>query len=88
MRDKEGDVWAGLKETYSSTGVALVLSAGTTICGFAVLLISDMPVVRDFGVVTAITVFFSLILALVLLPTFLLLDSDTQTEGSESTGGD
>ncbi len=81
MRDKEGDVWAGLKETYSSTGVALVLSAGTTICGFAVLLISDMPVVRDFGVVTAITVFFSLILALVLLPTFLLLDSDTQTEG-------
>ncbi len=88
MREKEGDIWAGLKETYSSTGVALVLSAGTTICGFAVLLISDMPVVRDFGVVTAITVFFSLILALILLPTFLLLDSDTQEGDSTSSGGE
>ncbi len=84
MREKEGDIWSGLKETYASTGVALVLSAGTTICGFAVLLISDMPVVRDFGVVTAITVFFSLTLALILLPTFLLLESDFNN-GKEST---
>ncbi|MDP6906646.1 MAG: MMPL family transporter [Candidatus Thalassarchaeaceae archaeon] len=82
-REKEDDLWAGLKETYASTGVALVLSAGTTICGFAVLLISEMPVVRDFGVVTAITVFFSLILALVLLPTFLLLDSQSKNGTSE-----
>ena len=87
MRDVEGDVWAGLREMYASTGVALVLSAGTTICGFAVLLLSRMPVVQDFGVVTAITVFFSLVLALVLLPVFLVLDSQSRNGDSKSEEG-
>ena len=36
MKSKEGDVWSGLREMYASTGVALVLSAGTTVCGFSV----------------------------------------------------
>ena len=78
MRIQEGDDWSGLKEMYASTGVALLLSAGTTICGFSILLLSQMPVIQDFGIVTAITVFFSLILALILLPVFLILDSQTQ----------
>lgn len=78
MKVKEGDVWSGMREMYASTGVALLLSAGTTICGFTVLLLSQMPVVQDFGIVTAITVFFSLVLALILLPVFLVLDSQTK----------
>tara|TARA_Y100000758_G_scaffold223946_1_gene161798 strand:- start:215 stop:874 length:660 start_codon:yes stop_codon:yes gene_type:complete len=78
MKAREGDVWSGLKEMYASTGVALLLSAGTTICGFSILLLSQMPVIQDFGMVTAITVFFSLVLALVLLPVFLVLDSEIQ----------
>jgi multidrug efflux pump subunit AcrB len=43
-----------------------------------------MPVVQDFGVVTAITVFFSLVLALVLLPVFLVLDSQSRNGDSNS----
>ena len=78
MKIREGDLWSGMKEMYASTGVALLLSAGTTICGFTVLLLSQMPVVQDFGIVTAITVFFSLVLALILLPVFLVLDSQTK----------
>ena len=78
MKSKEGDVWSGLREMYASTGVALVLSAGTTVCGFSVLLMSQMPVVQEFGLVTAITVFFSLVLAMVLLPVFLILDSQSK----------
>ena len=78
MKDKEGDVWSGMREMYASTGVALVLSAGTTVCGFSVLLMSQMPVVREFGLVTAITVFFSLVLAMVLLPVFLVLDAQSK----------
>ena len=78
MKIREGDDWSGLKEMYASTGVALLLSAGTTICGFCILLLSQMPVIQDFGIVTAITVFFSLVLALILLPVFLILDSQTQ----------
>ena len=34
-----------------------------------------MPVVQDFGIVTAMTVFFSLLLALGLLPILLVMDS-------------
>ena len=69
------DPWSALRETHSTTGVALVLSAGTTISGFLVLRISPMPVVQDFGIVTAMTVFFSLLLALGLLPILLAMDS-------------
>ena len=82
MKDREGDIWNGMQEMYASTGVALLLSAGTTVCGFAVLLFSQMPVVQDFGIVTAITVFFSLVLALILLPVFLILDTQTKNGSS------
>ncbi|MEC7704691.1 MAG: MMPL family transporter [Candidatus Thermoplasmatota archaeon] len=78
MKSKHMDVWSGMKEMYASTGVALLLSAGTTVCGFSILLVSKMPVVQDFGMVTAITVFFSLVLALILLPVFLIMDSQSR----------
>ena len=84
MKTKETDIWSAMREMYASTGVALVLSAGTTVCGFSVLLMSQMPVVQEFGLVTAITVFFSLILALVLLPVFLILDAQSKNGSSSS----
>jgi len=67
--------WEAVKEMHATTGVALLLSAGTSICGFLVLGLSPMPVVQDFGVVTALTVFFSLVLALGLTPLLLTADS-------------
>ena len=54
--------------SMSTTGVALLLSAATTALGFIVLLASPMPLIRDFGLITAVTVGFSLLLSLVLLP--------------------
>ncbi|MBT4070867.1 MAG: MMPL family transporter [Euryarchaeota archaeon] len=60
--------WEALRAALSTTGVALILSALTTAFGFLVLLFSPMPVIQDFGLITAVTVFFSLILALILLP--------------------
>ena len=50
-----------------------MLSAGTTVCGFLVLLMSPMPLVQDFGLVTALTVVFSLLLAVIFLPILLVL---------------
>ncbi|MCS5527491.1 MAG: MMPL family transporter [Candidatus Poseidoniales archaeon] len=67
--------WEAVKEMHATTGVALLLSAGTSICGFLVLRLSPMPVVQDFGVVTSLTVFFSLALALGLMPLLLTADS-------------
>ncbi len=46
----------------------MLLSAATTALGFMVLLASPMPLIRDFGLITAVTVGFSLLLSLVLLP--------------------
>ena len=72
-RERSDDVWDALEETISTTGVALVLSAGTTALGFLVLLFSPMPVVQQFGLVTALTVTFSLILSIIVLPVLLMM---------------
>ena len=66
------DNWKAVSKMHSSTGLALLMSAGTTICGFAVLTLSPMPVVREFGLITSLTVFFSVILSLVVLPVLLV----------------
>ena len=75
VKSKSLNSWEAMERMHSTTGVALIMSAGTTVCGFLVLIFSPMPVVRDFGIVTAITVFFSLILSLYVLP-ILLATSD------------
>ena len=76
-RSRSDDVWEALEETISTTGVALVLSAGTTALGFLVLLFSPMPVVQQFGLVTALTVTFSLILSVIVLPVLLVMSENT-----------
>ena len=81
-REKRDDVWEALEETISTTGVALVLSAGTTGLGFLVLLFSPMPVVQQFGLVTALTVSYSLILSILVLPVLLLM-SENNSPGGE-----
>ena len=81
-REKREDVWEALEETISTTGVALVLSAGTTGLGFLVLLFSPMPVVQQFGLVTALTVSYSLILSILVLPVLLLM-SENNSPGGE-----
>jgi predicted RND superfamily exporter protein len=61
-------IWPAMRDMYLTTGASLLISAGTTICGFMVLLLSPIPVIRDFGIVSAISVAFSLVLALLVLP--------------------
>ena len=78
-REKREDVWEALEETISTTGVALVLSAGTTSLGFLVLLFSPMPVVQQFGLVTALTVTYSLVLSIIVLPVLLLMSEVNST---------
>ena len=80
-RETRDDVWEALEETISTTGVALVLSAGTTALGFLVLLFSPMPVVQQFGLVTALTVTYSLILSIIVLPVLLLMSENNSSGG-------
>ena len=67
------DPHAALQRTYRSTGAAVLASGATAIAGFAVLVVSDIRMLRDFGFVTVIDLTVSLLGVLLVLPAVLLL---------------
>jgi predicted RND superfamily exporter protein len=67
------DPHAALARTYRSTGAAVLASGATAIAGFAVLVVSDIRMLRDFGFVTVVDLTVSLLGVLVVLPAVLLL---------------
>jgi hydrophobe/amphiphile efflux-3 (HAE3) family protein len=68
---------AGVEEAlqlaYSRTGAAVIASGATAIAGFAVLIASDVQMLRDFGLVTVVDLAAALIGVLLVLPATLLL---------------
>lgn len=62
-----------LARTYASTGRAVLASGATAIAGFAVLVLSDISLLRNFGAVTVVDLAVSLLGVLVVLPSVLLL---------------
>jgi predicted RND superfamily exporter protein len=69
---KSQDPKESMQTTIERTGSAIFISALTTICGFAVLLLSPMPLTQHFGVITAATIFYSFDLAVFVLPLLLV----------------
>jgi hypothetical protein len=61
-----------LERTYASTGAAVLASGVTAIAGFAVLIASDIAMLRDFGLVTVIDLAVSLLGVLIVLPAVLV----------------
>jgi hydrophobe/amphiphile efflux-3 (HAE3) family protein len=64
---------AALQRTYRRTGAAVLASGVTAIAGFGVLALSDIRMLRDFGIVTVIDLAVSLIGVLLVLPAVLAL---------------
>jgi uncharacterized protein len=62
-----------LRRTYASTGAAVVASGSTAIAGFAVLALSDVKMLSDFGRVTVVDLTVSLLGVLAVLPAVLML---------------
>jgi predicted RND superfamily exporter protein len=62
-----------LARAYRSTGAAVLASGTTAIAGFAVLVLSDIRMLRDFGAVTVIDLLVSLLGVLIVLPSVLVL---------------
>jgi predicted RND superfamily exporter protein len=50
------------------TGLAFFTSACTTIGGFAVLMVSPLPLLRDFGIIVTLNVAIALLAALIVMP--------------------
>jgi hypothetical protein len=65
------DPAAALERTYRSTGAAVLASGVTAIAGFAVLAVSDIRMLRDFGAVTVVDLTVSLLGVLLVLPSAL-----------------
>jgi len=64
-----------LESTIKLTGSAILISGLTTVCGFAVLFLSPMPLVRNFGIITAATIVYSVIIAIFVLPSMIWLSN-------------
>ncbi len=60
-------------KSIKTIGVAVSLSAITTMIGFSSFLISDLPPLREFGVFAALGIFYTFILAVTLLPALLVI---------------
>jgi uncharacterized protein len=67
------DPTEALARTYRSTGAAVVASGVTAIAGFAVLIVSDVRMLRQFGEVTVVDLTVALVGVLVVLPAVLVL---------------
>lgn len=69
---KKFEAELAVQRTIRSTGTALFISALTTVCGFIVLTISPIPPIQHFGIITAMTIIYSSILAMVVIPILLM----------------
>jgi len=70
-----------LRRAYRRTGAAVVASGVTAIAGFGVLALSDITMLRDFGLVTLIDLSVSLLGVLVALPAALVLSGAGAEDG-------
>ncbi len=67
------DTVEALRRTYRRTGAAVAASGVTAIAGFGVLVLSNITMLRDFGLVTLIDLSVSLVGVLVALPATLVI---------------
>jgi predicted RND superfamily exporter protein len=60
-------------QSTKQIGTAITVSGVATVCGFAALIFSSFNMISNFGLVTVITVGFSLVGAIVVMPAILIL---------------
>jgi hydrophobe/amphiphile efflux-3 (HAE3) family protein len=75
------DTIEALRRSYRRTGAAVAASGITAIAGFGVLALSDIRMLRDFGLVTLIDLSVSLLGVLVALPAALVLSGAAAEDG-------
>jgi len=78
-RNAGRDLRAALEATYSRTGAAVLASGVTAIAGFAVLIASDVGMLREFGFVTVIDLAVALLGVVIALPATLVLAEQRPT---------
>src|ERR1700722_10601178 len=79
------DTIEALRRSFRRTGAAVAASGVTAIAGFGVLVLSDIRMLRDFGLVTLIDLSVSLVGVLVALPAALMF-AERRAEGRSVSG--
>lgn len=74
---------AAAKSTRT-TGRALLIAMGTTVAGLLSLLISQVPPVRQFGITSASSIVFAMILSVTILPALLVKFDDDSYQDKET----
>jgi len=69
--NREKDILTALKKTVRHTGTSIFGAATTTMAGFGTLSLSSMPPIRQFGEIATISILYSFLLSVFILPTFL-----------------
>ncbi|WP_419478965.1 MMPL family transporter [Ilumatobacter sp.] len=77
--ENEPSRFPALRRAGEGTGGALAISALSSIIGFTVMAFAPMPIFVTFGVLTAVMIFFSLTVSLLVLPSVLLLVTPSRT---------
>jgi len=70
--DRTGDVKKAVSKTIEHTGGALFIAALTTAAGFGMLILAPLPPEQQFGLITAMTIIYSYITSIFVLPPVLL----------------
>ena len=84
-RETGGDVFFSATTSVKTVGVAVFLTAITTVFGFMSFTITDMRPLQEFGIVCMIGIAFSFLLALTLLPAVIVIrDRRKKAEKLES----
>jgi predicted RND superfamily exporter protein len=71
--DRAENAWDAMETTLTGTGGALLGSAATTTAAFGTLALAILPVIRQFGVIAAVSIGYSFLASVFVLPTLLLL---------------
>jgi len=79
-----GDRLIAVRRAGEGTGGALVLSALTSVLGFLVMALAPTPIFATFGLLTAVMVAMSLVVALVVLPSLLVVVTPRREASSET----
>jgi uncharacterized protein len=72
-REAGSDIFNSATTSVKTVGVAVFLTAITTVFGFMSFTITDIPPMKDFGIVCMIGITFSFFLALTLLPALVVI---------------
>ncbi|GEM_PF-760878 len=69
--NKENGIENAVRKTVIHTGTSIFGAATTTMAGFGTLMLSSMPPISQFGEIAALSILYSFILSVFILPSFL-----------------